>query len=331
MISIKKKNKKAIASELYGNIFKVSTDIGKCFDNTPRTGALATNSTLVSTKSYYKWSGNTSDVNTLGSVVLPSTLGNMDVKNVSVVTEHFLKVLDKVYAKLWNESINENALYVNSNLVTIYHAFFEDSPSDFMSFKNFVSRCISAGILTEDDRLMDDDQITITGLKKSDISYTLDVDNNLLSFNINYPAKLAKVLNGASGQYLNGKKLYILVTPLLPNQNLDNGGITNSSVSDVWNVSVGEMDANNRTLLRYSAVAVGYTPYTSFKPKSSSSKFGAGILLPSHFIWSIGTPEDKENALIDGTPVPDIIFDHTDKISHFDKLTLKIKIGKVTF
>ena len=72
-------------------------------------------------------------------------------------------------------------------------------------------------------------------------------------------------------------------------------------------------------------------PIAFFKPKTDASKFGRSLPLATHLIWSIGTPEDKAAAELAGTTPPDLVFDHLDRISHIDSLTLKIKFDKLQF
>lgn len=320
MILLNKTFKKAIASELFGGLFKATTNTDKKIDNVPHTGVLAAGSSLVAGTGYVD-----NDVTALTYEAFANhvdiLLNNLAPQNLSIVTDHFLKVLDKVYTKIWNESFTETGIYNSANFETFYHGFTETNPSNFMSFKNFVSRAIDTGILVEEDRLTDDDQISIIGLTKSNISTNIDMDNETCSFNINVPAQLRKLLNAAEGQYLFGKKLNILFTPYMSNVSTDLG-------TGVSEFSVTTKEIREGSLI-YSTSSYTHKPYSMFKPKTTSSKFGNTILLGTHLVWAIGTPEDKSNALIAGTPVPDVIFDHTDKISHLDKLTLKIKFGKV--
>lgn len=316
MIVLNKTFKKAIAPELFGGLFKTTTNTDKLFDNVPHTGALASGSSLVASKDFFL-TNTTGSASMLPQYITDNLLPGIAPKNISIVTDHFLKVLDKVYTKIWNESFTETGIYSETNLVTLYHGFVETDPSDFMSFKNFVARCITTGILSEEDRLVDEDQISIIGLTKSDISTNIDLDNEVVSFNINVPAQLKKLLNANEGQYLFGKKLNIFLTQYQSNLGVDTGSTASNAITHtVFKDNAGQL------------VSIPtHKPYTTFKPKTSSSKFGSRVLLGTHLVWAIGTPEDKELALIDGTPVPDVIFDHTDKISHLDKLTLKIKFG----
>lgn len=247
-------------------------------------------------------------------------------KNFQIVTEKFLTILDKVYTKIWNESFTETAIYNRNVLANLYSCF---SDSGFVNgngyvlvptkFHEFVGRCITAGILTEEDRLTSEDQIFIPQ-PQGTISTTIDTVNNIITFSSNSVINIAD-FNTQEGSYLYGKKLYLLMTPFIAN-------------ASILNTSKAGDEPVSSVLLNSEGVPSGgnaYSPWGFFKPKSLDSKFGGSLPLATHLFWRIGTPEDKEMALLEGTEVPEIIFDHLDRVSHIDTFQLKVKYGPIQF
>lgn len=277
---------------------------------------------------------------TINSVVLDSA--KIHPKNFQIVTEQFLKVLDKVYTKIWNESFTETGIYSPTALASIFSGFSVNNygfnlnnklyTSQFwcptistMRFYNFVSRCITAGVLDETDRLTNKDQIFVSQPSNT-ISTNIDTVNNIITFNSNSVIDIQD-FNTQEGSYLYGKKLYLLMTPFIANASVINSAIKYNTISPepvssstTWNFSQTTGDEK-----RF------YSPFGFFKPKSPDSKFGSSVPLATHLFWRIGTPEDKEMALLEGTEVPEIIFDHLDRVSHIDTFQLKVKYGPIQF
>ena len=324
-------------SQAIGDMFKGSSDVGQNVDEVRNTNTLVAGSSLVTTLNntalfYAKNS-------TVGStIVAPFNDYNLTCNNFYLVTEHFLKTLDKVYTKIWNESFTEAGIYVPANLATMYHGFaingeLTESNTDFMIFKKFVDRCITAGILDEADRLQYEDQIFLSGMSRANMSTQIDLDNKLITLTNSTPIDVAPDLNGLVGQYLAGKKLFLMVTPYLTNESVIKG-YTNIAQEPFQNANIVKYDTNGGAGV-YNWVYLNDTPVKRplafFKPKTDASKFGRSLPLATHLLWSIGTPADKEIALIEGTPIPDLVFDHLDRISHIDSLVLKIKFDKLQF
>ena len=333
-------------SQAIGDMFKSSSDEGQNVDEVRNTNALASGSSLVSSLN------NTAVVyakgSTIGStIVAPFNNYNLTCNNFYLVTEHFLKTLDKVYTKIWNESFTETGIYVPANLATMYHGFvingqLTSSNTDFMIFKKFVDRCITAGILDESDRLQYEDQIFLSGMSRTNMSTQIDLDNKLITLTNSTPIDVSPDLNGLVGEYLAGKKLFLMVTPYLTNESVAKG-LTYSFDGSVVSPLVTQEPFGNALFGMNFGYATGWAPWTTtlntpvkrplafFKPKTDASKFGRSLPLATHLLWSIGTPADKEIALIEGTPIPDLVFDHLDRISHIDSLVLKIKFDKLQF
>ena len=248
-------------------------------------------------------------------------------QNFQIVTEKFLKVLDKVYTKIWNESFTETGIYKPLVLASLYSTFSNYSKyevatqyySNMFKFHEFVARCITAGILTEEDRLTSEDQIFISQFR-SNLITNIDTTNNIITFSSNSVIDI-KDFNTKEGSYLYGKKLYLLMTPY----------IANPGILDSTKVNT----ASPQTYFSHTGVTLPtghcYAPWGFFKPKSPNSKFGSSVPLATHLFWRIGTPEDKEMALLEGTEVPEIIFDHLDRVSHIDTFQLKVKYGPIQF
>ena len=348
-------------SQAIGDMFKPSSNDDIAIDCVNHTNALATSSSLVSTLN------NNFRIGTF--VPIQDTSNRLDAlvklkerflktQNLFIVTEHFLKVLDKVYTKIWNESFTETAIYTPSNLVTIFNGFATDnslnenskietyktSVTNFMLFKKFVDRAITAGILLEEDRLDYQDQVSLKELSKTNLSTQVDLDNKLITFTCGEPVDIAPDINTQEGSYLYGKKLYLMMTPYLTNESVIKGyeELWTTSETNKPGFSITEEPFYNTLGIVNTAASGGngpsldyftpvHRPIAFFKPKTPESKFGRSLPLATHFIWRIGTPEQKEMALLEGTEVPEIIFDHLDRISHIDSFVLKIKFNKLQF
>ena len=309
MILVNRNFGNPVLAEVIGDMFRASSDEGQKVDAFQITNNIAPNSSLVSQ---------------LSSSTSFDTNYNTKCNNFYIVTEQFLKTLDKVYTKIWNESFTETGIYTPSNLATIFHGFaisgeLTSSRGVIMIFKRFVDRCITAGILDEADRLQYEDQIFLSGMVRTNMSTQINLDNKLITLTNSTPIDITPDIDAQAGQYLNGKKLYLLMTPYL----------TNQSVIKMSDVSLHEPFLNR--VGSGGSFAYVKRPIAFFKPKTDASKFGRSLPLATHLIWSIGTPDDKELALLEGKPVPDLIFDHLDRISHIDNLTLKIKFDKLQF
>ena len=353
MILVNRNFGNPVLASAIGDMFKGSSDAGQNVDWVPNTGVLAANSSLVSglTNRVYQ-SGvigtgtgtneaRAAALNKANTFLASLNTYNNACNNFHIVTEHFLNTLDKVYTKIWNESFNETGIYTPSNLATIFHGFvingeLTSSNTDFMIFKKFVDRCITAGILLEEDRLQYEDQIFLSGMSRANMSTQIDLDNKLVTLTNSTPIDVKPDLNGLAGQYLAGKKLFLMMTPYQINESVIKGQTETSStlvtqepflntqgaLYDIGGSVPVWSDVINKSVRR---------PIAFFKPKTDASKFGRSLPLATHLIWSIGTSEDKELALLEGKPVPDLVFDHLDRISHIDSLTLKIKFDKLQF
>ena len=327
-------------SQAIGDMFKASSDVGQNVSWVHNTNTLAASSTLVSTQDnicYLPGGNGGSNAPICEENLIKYNNYNSMCNNFYLVTEHFLKTLDKVYSKIWNESFVETGIYVPANLATMFHGFVIGAPlnssnTDFMIFKKFVDRCITAGVLLEEDRLDYKDQIFLSGMSRSVMSTQIDLPNKLITMTSPNPIDVTPDIDARVGTFHEGKKLFLFMTPYL----------TNESVAKN-NAGVSQEPFYNSGLIRYYRVVGGTGGYTTlldtpvkqpiafFKPKTSASKFGRSLPLASHFAFSIGSEADKEAALIAGTPTPDIVVDHTDRISHIDSLVLKIKFDKLQF
>lgn len=350
MILVNKNFGTPVLSEVIGDMFKGSSNTGMNVDWVPNTGALATGSALVAGQlNIVSSSGDW--YNSTGSIPQPidtASINNFNnynstCSNFYIVTEHFLKTLDKVYTKIWNESFTETGIYVPANLATLFHGFaingeLNVSNTDFMIFKKFVDRCITAGILLEEDRLQYEDQIFLSGMSRTDLSTQTDLNNKLITFTASKPIDVKPDLNAMITQYLNGKKLYLMMTPYLTNESIIKGQTETSGLVVTqepfkqYHAIRHDINQNGSSITwEYDINTPVKRPIAFFKPKTDASKFGRSLPLATHFFWSIGTPEDKAAAELAGTTPPDLIFDHLDRISHIDSLVLKIKFDKLQF
>lgn len=79
--------------------------------------------------------------------------------------------------------------------------------------------------------------------------------------------------------------------------------------------------------------ATSHEPVSYFKPKKYQTRFNKGSMpMATHLIWRIGTQDTRENAINTASPfIPEVIFDHVDRISHIDNFKLRIKYNTVRF
>lgn len=348
MILVNKNFGNPVLAEVIGDMFKGSSNTGMNVDWVPNSNTLATNSSLVSglANIYYyvptsSGSGGypTAAASIAGGVAKTDSFNNYqpNCQNFYIVTEHFLKTLDKVYTKIWNESFTETGIYAPANIATLFHGFVTDTSAgststDFMMFKKFVDRCITAGILLEEDRLDYKDQIFISGMSRSNMSTQVDTTNRVITLTHSTPIDISPDIDTQAGQYLNGKKLYLLMTPYLTNESVIKGynNTTQEPFSQSCYVAYDTTQDSGGGVVTTLNTPVK-RPLAFFKPKTNASKFGRSLPLATHLIWSIGTPADEAAALANGTTPPDLIFDHLDRISHIDSLVLKIKYDKLQF
>ena len=340
-------------STAIGDLFKPTSDADQNIEWVNHTNVLASGSSLVSVlKNVLYESGNVVSMANAAVVAAAATVAkthydnfNNSPKNIYIVTEQFLKVLDKVYTKIWNESFTENGIYDPKNLSTLFNGFsvdtgdIQESNTNIMIFKKFVDRCITAGILQEEDRLQYEDQVLISDLNKTNISTQINLESKLITFTSAEPMNIQPDIDTREGQYLYGKKLFLMMTPYQTNEET----IKNILPTTVF---TGTEPFRNSTYVRYDANDEGHVawnyllnspvrrPLAFFKPKTPESKFGRSLPLSTHFFWRIGTVEEREIALLEGKTgidLPELIFDHTDRISHIDSFTLKIKFDKLQF
>jgi len=326
-------------SQAIGDMFKGSTDTsGAKVAKVNNTNVLATNSTLVSALKNFQDGGYTNGLANATVFQNDENAQNVSCNNFYLVTEHFLKTLDKVYAKIWNESFTETGIYIPANLATLFYGFATGAPvvstsTEFMLFKKFVDRCITAGVLVEEDRLQYEDQVFLSGMTRANLSTQIDLDNKLITLTNSTPIDIIPDINAMTGQYLNGKKLFLMVTPYLPNESIAKSStyLAANAIQEPFQNTLSIFYRNSVDAFIYMTDTAVKRSLAFFKPKTDASKFGRSLPLATHLIWSIGTPADKELAILEGKPVPDLIFDHLDRISHIDSLVLKIKFDKLQF
>ena len=340
MILVNRNFDNPVLSEVIGDMFKGSSDTGQNVGYVYNSNVLASNSSLVSTYSTRLGvtsidSNSTADDTEATAMALVFNNYQTTCNNFYIVTEHFLKTLDKVYTKIWNESFTETGIYTPSNLATLYHGFVSDTSAgsastDFMMFKKFVDRAITAGILVESDRLDYQDQIFVSGMSRANMSTQIDLTNKLITMTHSTPIDIAPDINAMSGSYLYGKKLYLMMTPYLTNESVIKGytNVTQEPFQNMANTRYAVYQQGILTTLTPRAIK---QPLAFFKPKTDASKFGRSLPLATHFFWSLGTPADKALAEANNQTPPDLIFDHLDRISHIDSLVLKIKFDKLQF
>lgn len=305
------------------------------------------------------------------------------VENFSLVTEKFIKVLDKFYKKLYHEDFTQNVFYSQHILSifqgiaipsffipTEYYRYFNKNhgnpqiskdlplrgtasapapaginPNDF---KLIIDRMISLGLMEEEDRLDIKDQCFLTGLKRTDIQIinnteekTIDIICNKISDtvpdikteNLSYKEGVDQTGVGMSVEHAfhKDKRLFLMYTPYLKNETTVKYGntLTDFTPEEPTTMQVYYHSSYAGDILR----TTSHEPISYFKPKTYQTKFNKGSMpMATHLIWRIGTQETRETAITENSPfVPEVIFDHVDRISHIDNFKLRIKYNVVRF
>ena len=305
------------------------------------------------------------------------------VENFSLVTEKFIKVLDKFYKKLYHEDFTQNVFY-NQHILSIFQGI--ANPSFFITnnsyryfnknhgnpqiskdlplagtgnapvqagvnpndFKLIIDRMISLGLMDEEDRLDIKDQCFLTGLKRTDIQIidnkeekTIDIICNKISDTVpdiktENLASLEGVDQTGPGMSLEhsfhkDKRLFLMWTPYLKNETTVKYGntLTNFTPEEPTTLQVQyHIPYVGNTL-----VTTSHEPVSYFKPKKYQTRFNKGSMpMATHLIWRIGTQDTRETAINAASPfIPEVIFDHVDRISHIDNFKLRIKYNTVRF
>lgn len=305
------------------------------------------------------------------------------VENFSLVTEKFIKVLDKFYKKLYHEDFTQNVFY-NQHILSIFQGI--TKPSFFIGtvsqryfnknhdnpqiskdlplrgtenapvqagvnpndFKLIIDRMISLGLMDEEDRLDIKDQCFLTGLKRTDIQIvnnteekTIDIICNKISDTV--PDIKTENLSSKEGVDQTGvgmsvehafhkdKRLFLMWTPYLKNEATVKYGNTPTDFvpEEPTTLQVYYYSHYAGTIL----YTTSHEPISYFKPKTYQTRFNKGSMpMATHLIWRIGTQDTRETAITENSPfVPEVIFDHVDRISHIDNFKLRIKYNVVRF
>jgi len=220
------------------------------------------------------------------------------VPNMWIVTEKFIKTLDKWYTKWYSGAMKvsdgSNA-YSSSNRVDVIGSAFFDPNLAYLtntsySIVNRINRAITSGVLSASDAIGSND-IRAIQPTRGQINVTVDTTAKLITLDITSPQALSSTINAMAGQAMNGQKLYLFITPYQYEPN--------------------------------------YTPDKTWAAMYQSPV--GSLWMPTHFAWSLGTPTDRELAIAEGRPVPHLIFDHLDRIEYIDSLQLKIAYSKLQF
>ena len=305
------------------------------------------------------------------------------VENFSLVTEKFIKVLDKFYKKLYHEDFTQNVFY-SQHILSIFQGI--TNPSFFIGtgsqryfnknhdnpqiskdlplrgtenapvqagvnpndFKLIIDRMISLGLMDEEDRLDIKDQCFLTGLKRTDIQIidnkeekTIDIICNKISdivpdIKTENLASLEGVDQTGVGMssehaFHKDKRLFLMWTPYLKNETTVKYGntLTDFTPEEPTTLQVYYTTHHSGNIL----LTTSHEPISYFKPKTYQTRFNKGSMpMATHLIWRIGTQETRETAITENSPfVPEVIFDHIDRISHIDNFKLRIKYNVVRF
>ena len=310
------------------------------------------------------------------------------VENFSLVTEKFIRVLDKFYKKLYHEDFTQNVFY-SQHILSIFQGIAK--PSFFITndsfryfnknhgnpqiiktnpfygfkyppllaginpndFKLVIDRMISLGLMDEEDRLDIKDQCFLTGLKRTNIQIidnkeekTIDIICNKISDTVpdiktENLASLEGVDQTGPGMSLEhafhkDKRLFLMWTPYLKNETTVKYGNTltdfvpeEPTTLQVHYTNLDDYHSRSDTAIQ----TTSHEPVSYFKPKKYQTRFNKGSMpMATHLIWRIGTQDTRENAINTASPfIPEVIFDHIDRISHIDNFKLRIKYNTVRF
>ena len=306
------------------------------------------------------------------------------MENFSIVTEKYLKTLDKFYKKLYHEDFITDVFYsqhilsifqgiakpnifISNNyprafirnhtdpqikkdyLASAFTSFpfisIENNPNDF---KIVIDRMISLGLMDEEDRLDIKDQCFLTGLKRANIQIvnnteekTIDIVCNNISDvipdikteNLSYKEGVDQTGIGMSVEHAfhKDKRLFLMWTPYLKNETTVKYGntLTNFTPEEPTTLQVQILNQSGY----YVYGTTSHEPISYFKPKTYQTRFNKGSMpMATHLIWRIGTQDTREIAITENSPfVPEVIFDHVDRISHIDNFKLRIKYNVVRF
>ena len=321
--------------------------------------------------------------------ILYKSFNRLRLENFSLVTEKFIKTLDKFYKKLYHEDFTINIFYgqhllsifqglaspnlcvehAAENYLVIYNKNFGNpqinktkpgigdtnepsylgiNPNDF---KIVIDRMIALGLMSEEDRLDIKDQCFLTGLKRANIQIinnteekTIDIICNNISDvvpdikteNLSYKEGVDQTGIGMSVEHAfhKDKRLFLMYTPYLKNETTVKYGNTLTDFvpeePTTLQASGGTTSYNENGFFHHGP---SHEPISYFKPKTYQTRFNKGSMpMATHLIWRIGTQDTRETAITENSPfVPEVIFDHVDRISHIDNFKLRIKYNVVRF
>lgn len=308
----------------------------------------------------------------------------LSAQNFSIVTEKFLKVLDKFYTKLYHEDFTTSVFY-GQHIISIFQGLAKPTYCDFTNlnrryrdknhgniqleksipflttgvnpndFKIVIDRMISLGLMEEEDRLDIKDQCFLYDLKRTDIQIidnkeekTIDIICNKISDvipdikteNLALKEGVDQTGVGMSSEHAfhKDKRLFLMWTPWLKNETTVKYGntLTNFVPEEPTTMQVyfqvglaGQIYNPGFDIFK----GTSHEPVSYFKPKKYQTRFNKGSMpMATHLIWRIGTQDTRETAINTGSPfIPEVIFDHVDRISHIDNFKLRIKYNVVRF
>lgn len=398
MIVFNKKWNEEVLSKALLDIVQPSVDPNvACGECTNTGGIMVENICSASDQSYYIQnfgSGNPSGWIGQENIAEYQKYKLSKLENFSLVTEKFIKVLDKFYKKLYHEDFTQNVFY-SQHILSIFQGIASPiyinttsnhggftlynknhgnpqiiktnpfygfkyppllagiNPNDF---KLIIDRMISLGLMDEEDRLDSKDQCFLTGLKRTDIQIidnkeekTIDIICNKISdivpdIKTENLASLEGVDQTGVGMsvehaFHKDKRLFLMYTPYLKNEATVKYGNTPTDfvpeepttlqIKKPWTYNGWGSNAD----IYMCHAGTSHEPISYFKPKTYQTRFNKGSMpMATHLIWRIGTQETRETAITENSPfVPEVIFDHVDRISHIDNFKLRIKYNVVRF
>lgn len=398
MIVFNKKWNEEVLSKALLDIVQPSVDPNMaCGECTNADGAMVENICSASSQSFHftnAGNGMQNSIISLENIAEYQKYKLSKLENFSLVTEKFIKVLDKFYKKLYHEDFAQNVFY-SQHILSIFQGIaspiYINTISDhggftlynknhgnpqiiktnpFYGFKHkpllaginpndfkiIIDRMISLGLMVEEDRLDIKDQCFLTGLKRANIQIvnnteekTIDIICNNISDivpdikteNLSYKEGVDQTGVGMSTEhdFHKDKRLFLMWTPYLKNEATIKYGNTLTDFTPEEPTTL--QSRKPWTIIGWGFEHISqmyhagpsHEPISYFKPKTYQTRFNKGSMpMATHLIWRIGTQETRETAITENSPfVPEVIFDHVDRISHIDNFKLRIKYNVVRF
>lgn len=276
--------------------------------------------------------------------------GDRDVSDVSfikIVSDKFIKTLNKIYSKYYNETITDSRVD-NINGVNVPRVYAQErflslvinihchnQAPGYQTVVDFVDKLILNGDLLEEDRIDNYDIISLEDFTKLDCSLNTDTQAKTTTLRINKPQILKTTIDTLDAeQNTSGRRYYLMFNPMSiggydqrgVTQNYMEVKATNGNAVYPFGQTQPVHGVNWSTLKTEGEVPeYSRAPWNSFKAKEGNQYHGKECIMGSHLFLKIGTQEEYD--ILPNADKPDIIVDHIDKISAIDSLEVVFNLN----